>query len=108
MKEGKEDVDYEEDVVKFKKVWEEMKEPNRKSRKEVEAKTQAATQTKFATDLKDKSSKEKRTKVIVSEQNLNNVTRNPKPKHDELIEVVTRPEKMYSDTLKNERNNVAP
>jgi hypothetical protein len=46
--------------------------------------------------------------VIVSDQNIKKTVRNPKQKHEEVIEVVTRPEKTYSDPIKNERNRVAP
>jgi len=49
----------------------------------------------------NKTSKEKKTKVIVSNQNIKNVIRNPKPAVGDVIEIVTRPDKMYSDILIN-------
>lgn len=99
--EEKDDLDYEEDVVKFKKVWDQIKQPNKKTVKASQAKTQAATQTKANQENMEKTSKEKKTKVIVSNQNIKNVTRNPKPAVGDVIEIVTRPEKLYSDNLVN-------
>jgi hypothetical protein len=66
-----------------------------------QAKTQAATQTKVNQETMEKTLKEKKNKVIVSNQNIKNVTRNPKPGVGDVIEVVTRPEKMYSNDLIN-------
>lgn len=79
------DIDYEEDVNKLKRVWEEIKEPPKKTLKESLAKTQSATQTKFPNDSKSKPSKEKKNKVIVSEQNVKSTIRNPKYNPDTVI-----------------------
>lgn len=52
-----EDIDYEEDVTKLKRVWEENKEPPKKIHKEILSKTQTATQSKINQDPKPKSAK---------------------------------------------------
>ncbi len=46
---------------------------------------QTATQTKILNESNAKQSKEKKSKVIVSQQNLKKTVRNPKSKPDEVI-----------------------
>lgn len=82
--EGHEDIDYEEDVTKLKRVWDEIKQPNKKMAKTSDAR-QTATQTKILNESNAKQSREKKSKVIVSQQNLKKTVRNPKSKPDEVI-----------------------
>ena len=87
-------------MAKLKQVWLELKEPNKRVVKGSSlAKNETATQTRtLASKIKPE---EKKSKVIVSEQNMKKTVRNPKSNPDEVIEVVTRPEKMYSDPISN-------
>jgi hypothetical protein len=99
-----EELDYEEDVDHLKRVWAEIKEPNKKTAKQPLAKTQMATQTKVQAEGKNRPPKEKRQKVVVSEQHMKQTVRNPKPDPATVIEVVTKPEKKMSDPIHNERH----
>ena len=106
--ETRKEVDYEEDVDNLKRVWAEIKEPNRRTAKEALARTQTATQTKVNQERIGKPQKDKKHKVIVSEQNMKDTVRNPKLNPATVIEVVTKPEKRLSDPIRNERNISAP
>lgn len=52
--ETKDELDYEEDVDNLKRVWAEIKAPNKKPIKDPQGKTQAATQTKLPNQSKPK------------------------------------------------------
>ena len=99
--EVKEELDYQEDVTNLKRVWAQIKEPNKKKVKDTQNKTMAATQTKHQNENKPKGSKEKKPKVVVSEANMKETVRNPKFKPATVIEVVTQPEKKHSDPIRN-------
>ena len=62
----REQVDYEEDVDNLKRVWAQIKEPNKKTAKATMAKTPTAIQTKVSQEQKSKPSKEKKNKIVVS------------------------------------------
>lgn len=93
--ENKDELDYEEDVDNLKRVWAEIKAPTKKTVKDPQAKTQSATQTKLPNQSQPKPSKEKRPKVVISEPNMKETVRNPKPKPGAIIEVITHPENKY-------------
>ena len=67
---NRDDLDYEEDVNHLKRVWAEIKQPNKKTAKATLSKTQAGTQTKVAPENKKNSQKENKTKIVISEQNM--------------------------------------
>jgi hypothetical protein len=108
--EGREEVDYEEDVDRLKKVWEEIKVPKGKVAKESLVKTQAGTQTKLANPISQQSkpSKDKKNKVIVSDNNIKETIRNPKIKSPAVIEVITRPPNNLSQMMGNRQDVSAP
>lgn len=93
-------------MANLKRVWAEIKEPVKKTAKETQSKTQSGTQTnkfKEARETKEKlkPGKQTKTKVLVSEPNIKETVRNPKPEPGTIIEVVTHPEKRHSDLLRN-------
>ena len=93
-------------MAKLKQVWQEIKEPNKRAIRGSLGKNETATQTRtLASKVKNEGGK---SKVIVSEQNMKKTVRNPKSNPDEVIEVITRPEKMYSDPISNEKYRAAP
>jgi hypothetical protein len=79
-----------------------MKKPSKTNYKTVESKVDPRKNTVKETNNKVKTPKKK--KVIISQENIQ---RNPKQDAKEVIEVVTRPDKFYSDTIRNEKNTVA-
>ena len=64
--EVRDELDYEEDVDNLKRVWAEIKQPNKKTAEEPLAKTQTATQTRINQESKPKAQKEKKHKIVVS------------------------------------------
>lgn len=102
------ELDYEEDVANLKRVWQEIKAPNKRTLKEQANLDNTATQTRTMNTSNPKGTQDKKTKVIVSQQNIKKTVRNPKNKTEEVIEVVTRPEKVASHPYEKEINRVAP
>ena len=102
------ELDYEEDVANLKRVWQEIKAPNKKAVKGQPNLDNTATQTKTVNTSNPKPTQDKKTKVIVSQQNFKKTIRNPKDNTEDVIEVVTRPGKIASHPFEKEINRVAP
>ncbi len=83
-------------MANLKRVWQEIKAPNKKAVKEQPKLENTAAQTRTVNTSNPKVNHDKKTKVIVSNQNLKSTIRNPKNKTEEIIEVVTRPQKIAS------------
>ena len=106
MAERAEDLDYEPDVLKFKQIWNEMKET---THEKVKGHNKEVNSTSSAVASKQKNKKSKNPEqpkqhkkgTIISNKN---VTRNPKNDHQKVIEVVTRPEGSQQQSLKHHKN----
>ena len=111
MAERAEEVDYEPDVLKFKQIWNELKETNKaKGTAEKEQKTggfEAPKSKKKATPKANEQTqpqpqtKQSKKQTVISEKN---VVRNPKGDFDNVVEVVTKPSGVHVDSLKNQTN----
>lgn len=100
-----EEIDYEDDVNQLKRVWQQMKHSNHPHSKKNDSKNESSTQAKTHCDSKIMK-KEKKVKVIVSDQNLRRTFKSHN--HQDVIEVTTHPQQTHADPIKAQSNNMTP
>lgn len=89
------DLDYERDVLKFKELWKDIKNPPKGNLRTIEEKPERNIK------RDSKSAKQKKESKKTTVFSGTHIQRNPKENPHEVIQIVTKPQSSFQDSLRN-------